>query len=144
MVANNIYLQGDIIDLIKYKIPESKINIIESIKSIQLIDINQLKTDSKILVFLITKSYYGTEIFKNDYQEALKLKKDVLVLILEKNIDFVEFNGFHKIINICELFDACRFDLSMNIKRVDLKNKFINFISEVDEVSGSTFKYFIK
>ena len=136
MVANNIYLQNDIIDLIKYKIPESKISIVDRIKSIPIIDAYQVKADSKILVFLITKSYYGTDIFKNDYQEALKLKKNVLVLILEKNIDFLESNKFQKIINICELFEACRFDLSIDVRRVDLRNKFINFISEVDEVSS--------
>jgi len=80
MSENNIHLKNDIIDLIKFKTPDLKPNIVEKIKSIQIIDINQLRANSKLLIFLLTKSYYETDVFKKDYEEAIKLKKNAIKL----------------------------------------------------------------
>ena len=140
MSENNIHLKNDIIDLIKFKTPDLKPNIVEKIKSIQIIDINQLRANSKLLIFLLTKSYYETDVFEKDYEEAIKLKKNVVILIMEKNINFLEYNRLHRIINICEMFEACRFNKSNeNLTSIDTRKKFFNLMEELSKVSCEIF-----
>ena len=55
-----------------------------SLNHIEIIDKTKLEKQSKILIFCMTEAYFGSQLFKNDWNRAVSSQKQILVVFLEK------------------------------------------------------------
>ena len=74
--------------------------LVDIIMKNDLEDTEQLKNNCSLFLFLITKNYLKSEVFKKDLKEARELKKEIFIILLEE-LDF-ENNLFHAF----EIFDC--------------------------------------
>ena len=78
-------------------------NLEEMFYGIILRDADQLRNQASLLIFLITKSYFESELFKEHWKEALATNKEIVVFFLEKDFDQEYFINY-KTLNIWEFF----------------------------------------
>ena len=120
----NIQYYEDILESYNFKIKDQIINLMKNSKekdsdifclkkSFNQIEINEkeiFKKKSKLLIFLITKNYLESEIFETHLNEAVSLNKEIFILLLEGGLDVkhVKF-GKHKVYNICDAVDKCKY-----------------------------------
>jgi hypothetical protein len=80
-------------------------DFIDVIMKLELRDIEQLKNHCSVLVFLITKNYLQSEVFKKDLKEARKLNREIYIILLEElefgnnllhEFEILDFKNFKK------------------------------------------------
>ena len=83
-------IQDEIIELIEnLDLNDPRVqSFLVQLDSIEIFDKRKLKNHSKSFVFFLSKSYYNSELFKSNWQEAKETKKDIFLLILEPCFDF--------------------------------------------------------
>jgi hypothetical protein len=102
----NICLYDQFINLIENSTHEDyEVNAL--IRKLEKLDLNEnriLKENSKIIIFLVTKTYQESNLFKLHLNEVNKLKKEVIIMLLEKHLhlDYTQLNDY----KIYDLSDA--------------------------------------
>ena len=66
-----------------------RLNKLESkkLEEVELVDNNKLKKTSKLIIFIITQSYINSSLFLNDWQEAKRLNKEIIILLRDNLIN---------------------------------------------------------
>jgi hypothetical protein len=80
------------------------------IRKLEKLDLNEnriLRENSKILIFLVTKTYQESNLFKLHLNEVKKLQKEVIIILLEKDLHL----GYAQS-NVTKLNDYKIYDLS--------------------------------
>ena len=86
------------------------------------------------IVFLVTKVYSKSDLFKSHCSAAAKFKKKILVLLLENNIELIQLPFFdYQIINIHNMFVGCHFNINASTSR-EANIQFLNEMNRLDQV----------
>jgi hypothetical protein len=139
--AYNILIKEDIISFIQNSVEtfDSLIGLTNCLNYFDLFNHDSFKKQSKNTVFLITKDYYESELFKKNWKEATEMNKENIVLVLNKN-DKLDINDFkikfenYKIfeINCDNMFEALKSN-----------EKFYEFFIEIKKSILVSFSFFL-
>lgn len=105
-----------------------------------------LKKNSKIVFFLVTKSYLNSNLFKIHLTEANTLNKEIVIILLEKELflDPIEFSGYkifsfyeairksfdgYSIFEKCDDFDAN--ECFQHLKKILRRKTSVSFINKL-------------
>ena len=122
-------------------------NVKAFIRKLETFDLNEnriLKENTKLIIFLVTKTYQKSNMFKLHLNEANELKKESIIILLEKDLclDDVQLNDY-KIYDFCDAVEKSFYgyflfenssDINSNecfecIRKILKKNYFVNSFS---------------
>jgi hypothetical protein len=99
---------------------EQNQSLFEKLKKVEFYDTQKLKKQSKLIIFIITKKYIDSGLFKKHLEEANELQKEIKLILkesdyitnLEEEFKFLKyysslkitFNGFNKKAKVIENF----------------------------------------
>jgi hypothetical protein len=99
---------------------EQNQSLFEKLKTVEFYDTQKLKKKSKLIIFIITKKYVDSGLFKKHLEEANELQKEIKLIFkesdcitnLEEEFKFLKyysslkitFNGFNKKAKVMENF----------------------------------------
>jgi hypothetical protein len=81
---------GDNIELLLENSDELRLKL----KGIDINKFKALKNQAKFIVFIVTKSYYESELFERQWKEANDFKNKEIVIIMNEEEDFDTANMF--------------------------------------------------
>ena len=85
--AYNICIKQEILTILKTR--SKSVNFVEALKNldeIELIERDKIKNETEMIIFLITKSYIASDLFKKHCEEAKLLEKPIWLLLLEDGL----------------------------------------------------------
>jgi hypothetical protein len=99
--AYNNLIKEDIISFIQNSVEtfDALIGLTNCLNYFDLINHDSFKKQSKNTVFLISRDYFDSELFKKHRKAATKMNKENIVLVLNK-IDKLDINDFKKNLKI--------------------------------------------
>ena len=108
----NFGVKDEIVNFIEQKIDtDSNVSFaVKQINNVEIMENDELKKQAQLIVFLMNRKYSTSDLFALHWNDAISLKKEILVFLLEdinvENFDFKNFKVFNVIKTAVKRYDA--------------------------------------